>query len=176
YALAATGLVVTYTTSGVFNFAHGAVGLVAAVAFYWLRVDAGAPTWVAIAVAVLGVAPALGFLIDRVFLARLDQAGTAAQVVIPLGLLVALQGGVTATFGAASRQVDPIFSTSSFAVAGTRIGWDQVSVVGVATAAAVALAVFFRCSDLGLRMRAVVDDRELTLLAGIRAGRVTSAA
>jgi branched-subunit amino acid ABC-type transport system permease component len=176
YALAATGLVVTYTTSGVFNFAHGAVGLVAAVVFYDLRVDAGAPTWVAIAVAVFGVAPVLGVLIDRVFLARLDRAGAAAQVVVPLGLLVALQGGVTATFGAASRQVAPMFSTATFAVAGTRIGWDQVSVVVVAGAAALALGVFFRRSDLGLRMRAVVDDRELTLLTGVRAGRVTSAA
>lgn len=176
YALAATGLVVTYTTSGVFNFAHGAVGLVAAVVFYVLRVDADAPTWLAIGVAVLGVAPLLGLVIDRVFLARLDKAGAAAQVVVPLGLLVALQGGVTATFGAASRQVAPIFSTGSFGLAGTRIGWDQVSVIVVATLAAAALALFFRRSDLGLRMRAVVDDRELTLLTGVRAGRVTSAA
>jgi branched-subunit amino acid ABC-type transport system permease component len=176
YALAATGLVVTYTTSGIFNFAHGAVGLVAAVMFYGLRVDVGAPTLVAVAVAVLGVAPVLGLAIDRLFLGRLDRAGVAAQVVVPLGLLVALQGGVTAWFGAASRQVAPIFSTGSFAVAGTRIGWDQVSVVAVATLAAVALGVFFRCSDLGLRMRAVVDDRELTLLTGIRARRITSAA
>jgi len=176
YALAATGLVVTYTTSGVFNFAHGAVGLVAAVVFYGLRVDVGMPTLGAVAVAVLGVAPVLGIAIDRVFLARLDRAGPAAQVVVPLGLLVALQGGVTAWFGAASRQVAPIFSTGSFGLAGTRIGWDQLSVVAVAAVAAGVLGLFFRRSDLGLRMRAVVDDRELTLLSGIRARRVTSAA
>ena len=176
YALAATGLVVTYTTSGIFNFAHGAVGLVAAVVFYVLRVDVGMPTLLAVAVAVLGVAPLLGIAIDRVFLARLDRAGAAAQVVVPLGLLVALQGGVTAWFGAASRQVAPIFSTGSFGLAGTRIGWDQVSVVTVAAVAAAALGLFFRRSDLGLRMRAVVDDRELTLLSGIRARRVTSTA
>ena len=35
YAIAATGLVVTYTTSGVFNFAQGAVGMVAAFC-YWV--------------------------------------------------------------------------------------------------------------------------------------------
>ena len=34
YAIAATGLVVTYTTSGVFNFAQGAVGMIAAFS-YW---------------------------------------------------------------------------------------------------------------------------------------------
>ena len=43
YALAAMGLVVTYTTSGVFNFAHGAVGMVATFVFYSLRENAGVP-------------------------------------------------------------------------------------------------------------------------------------
>src|SRR2546429_509074 len=37
YALAAMGLVVTYTTSGVFNFAHGTIGMVVAYAFVELR-------------------------------------------------------------------------------------------------------------------------------------------
>ena len=39
YAIAATGLVVTYTTSGVFNFAQGAVGMIAAFG-YWELVSA----------------------------------------------------------------------------------------------------------------------------------------
>ena len=34
YAIAASGLVVTYTTSGIFNFAHGAVGMISAF-LYW---------------------------------------------------------------------------------------------------------------------------------------------
>ncbi len=54
------GLVLTYTTSGVFNFAHGAVGMFATYVFYSLRVDAGLPTALAVAVAVLGVGPAAG--------------------------------------------------------------------------------------------------------------------
>src|SRR2546428_591918 len=57
YALAAMGLVVTYTTSGVFNFAHGAAGMFAAYIFYTLRVDVGVPTWLAAALAPLLVAP-----------------------------------------------------------------------------------------------------------------------
>src|SRR3989442_16030069 len=36
YALSATGLVVTYTTSGIFNFAHGAIGMVAAFCYWQL--------------------------------------------------------------------------------------------------------------------------------------------
>ena len=41
YGLAATGLVLTYKTSGIFNFAHGAVAAGAAYLFYDLRVDQG---------------------------------------------------------------------------------------------------------------------------------------
>ncbi|MGH9005574.1 MAG: ABC transporter permease subunit, partial [Acidimicrobiia bacterium] len=48
YALVATGLVLTYKTSGVFNFAHGALGMIATYIFYSLRVDAGVPTAVAL--------------------------------------------------------------------------------------------------------------------------------
>ena len=36
YALTAMGLVVTYTTSGIFNFAQGAIGMIAAFFFYEL--------------------------------------------------------------------------------------------------------------------------------------------
>src|SRR5713101_5444429 len=36
YSLSAFGLVLTYRASGVFNFAHGAVGMVSAFAFYQL--------------------------------------------------------------------------------------------------------------------------------------------
>ena len=65
------GLVVTYKTSGVFNFAHGAVGMIATFIFYSLRVDAGVPTWLAAALAVLVVAPLIGVVIDRLLLRRL---------------------------------------------------------------------------------------------------------
>ena len=33
YSIASVGLVVTYTTSGIFNFAHGAIGIVTAIKY-----------------------------------------------------------------------------------------------------------------------------------------------
>ena len=37
YAITATGLVVTYTTTGVFNFAHGAVAMFCAFSYWQLN-------------------------------------------------------------------------------------------------------------------------------------------
>src|SRR3989440_1794945 len=82
YALASMGLVLTYTTSGVFNFAHGAIGMFATFIFYQLRVDAGWPTWSAVAVAVLVVAPLMGVGVDRVLLTRLQGASAATYVLL----------------------------------------------------------------------------------------------
>ena len=87
YAIAAMGLVVTYKTSGVFNFAHGAVGMAATFVFYSLRAHGGLPTWLAAGIAVLAVGPAIGVVIDRLLLRRLEGAPSATYVVVSLGLL-----------------------------------------------------------------------------------------
>lgn len=174
YALAAMGLVLTYTTSGVFNFAHGAVGMFATYVFYSLRVDAGVPTPLAIAIGVLGVGPALGFVIDRVLLRRLDGAPASTYVVASLGLLVALQGLAVAIYGGETRQVAPIFPTGTYRLPGVNVGVDQTLVVVVAVVVGIGLAVFFNRTHLGLQTRAVVGDRNLTELVGTSSRRVTS--
>src|SRR5690606_7127490 len=52
YAMYATGLVVVYTTTGIFNFAQGAIGVFAAFLYWQLRVDWGWPTPLAMLVVV----------------------------------------------------------------------------------------------------------------------------
>jgi branched-chain amino acid transport system permease protein len=43
YAVAASGLVLTYTTSGIFNFAHGGIGMFMAFTYWELRFNHGWP-------------------------------------------------------------------------------------------------------------------------------------
>src|SRR5438105_3631438 len=174
YALAAMGLVVTYTTSGVFNFAHGAAGMFAAYIFYTLRVDVGVPTWLAAAVAVLLVAPAIGVLIDRVLLQRFVGGSASSSIVVSLGLLVALQGTAVAIYGGETRSVVTLFPTGTFEHAGVRVGYVQLIVVVIALAAALGLTLFFRRTQLGLKTQAVVGDRALTGLVGVDARAVTT--
>ena len=59
YAVAASGLVVTYTTSGIFNFAHGAIGMFAAFVYWKLRVDWGWPAPIALVAVLLVHRPAV---------------------------------------------------------------------------------------------------------------------
>ena len=174
YAIAAMGLVVTYKTSGVFNFAHGAVGMAATFVFYSLRVDLGLPTWIAGVTAVLVVGPGLGLLIDRVLLRRLVGAPSSTYLVVSVALLVALQGFFLAVYRIGIRRMAPILPSSSFRLLGVNVGWDQASVVLIAAAVGGALFLFFR-TRLGVLTRAVVEEPGLAQLAGINGGLLTTA-
>ena len=92
YALTATGLVVTYTTSGIFNFAHGAIGMMAAFSYWQLTVGWGWPIWLALPAVLLVGAPLVGALVERVLIRPLRGAAADLSIVITLGLLLFLLG------------------------------------------------------------------------------------
>src|SRR5687768_15382369 len=81
YAILSSGLVLTYVTSGVFNFAYGAVAFSVAYTFFQLNVGIGLPTWLAALIAIFVVAPALGLLIERLVTRHLLGASTVARIV-----------------------------------------------------------------------------------------------
>jgi branched-subunit amino acid ABC-type transport system permease component len=170
YALASLGLVLTYRTSGVFNFAHGAVGMFATYLFYSARQHL--PTALAVVVAVLVVAPLMGLAIDQLF-RRLSRAGASASIVATLGLLVGLQGMAAVIYGGEARRLSPLFPTRTYRLFDINIGIDQTIVVAVALGAGLALILFFRATHLGLQTRAVVDNRALSGLVGTNSAAVT---
>ncbi len=90
YSIMASGLVLTYTTSGIFNFAHGAVAFATAYLYYQLNTGLGVPIAPALIICVFIFAPLLGLLLDRILLRRLAKAPVYARIVGTIGLLVAL--------------------------------------------------------------------------------------
>lgn len=174
YALAAMGLVVTYKTSGVLNFAHGAIAMVGAYAYYAFKVQVGLPTVIALLLIVLGVGPLVGLFIDRALLTRLQGATTTAYIVVSIGLLVLLQGGAIVLYGAPTRFVPQIFPSGTVQLPGVAVSYGQMAVVAIAAASGLGLALFFKRTHTGLQMRAVVGDPGLTSLTGGDARRIRS--
>src|SRR5690349_17871172 len=69
-ALYATGIVVVYTTTGIFNFAQAAIGAFSAFLYWQLRVDWQWPALAALALVVLVVAPLIGVGLDRLIMRK----------------------------------------------------------------------------------------------------------
>jgi ABC-type branched-subunit amino acid transport system ATPase component/branched-subunit amino acid ABC-type transport system permease component len=166
YGLTATGLVLTYKTSGIFNFAHGALATTAGYVFYSLHVTHGVPWPVTAAIAVFVLGPILGIVMELIA-RRLADVRTIYKIVATIGIILIVEGFFTARWGSDSRSFPPYLPTGkAFSISGTNVTWDQVIITLIALAATVALYVFFRFARIGLAMRGVVDNSELLDLAG----------
>ncbi|MFI7354300.1 ATP-binding cassette domain-containing protein [Streptomyces avidinii] len=191
YALLATGLVLSYSASGLFNFAHGATAYLCALTFYELHSGLGWPAVPAALLVVLALAPGLGWGLDRLMFRRLARVGETAQIVATIGLLVALPAAglwvveLLADAGAPVKPAENQFGlpgvgpspAKSWQLAeGVGIDSDQLITWVVTALVAVALWVLMRHTRLGLQLRAAVDNRALTELRGISADRLSSVA
>ena len=165
YGLTAVGLVLTYRTSGIFNFSHGALAAAGAYLFYQVRTEWGWPWPIALVISVAIGGPLAGLGLE--LLARpLARASTASKVVATVGLLTAVQGVLTAIYGASTRNFPGWLPTRVYRIASVNVGADQLLVFAIAVTLTVALTQFLRRSRTGTAMRGVVDNAELLDLAG----------
>jgi len=176
YAVSASGLVVTYNTTGIFNFAHGAMGMVLAYVFWQLWQGWGLPELVALVVTLFVAAPLLGIVVERVVMRPLYGAATSIRLAVTLGLLLVLVALAGAVWNPTTNTYDTpeLLSGNPISVAGITLSWEQLITVGVAIAVAVFLRVFFRRTRTGVAMRAVVDDPGLASLSGAPSGRIAA--
>lgn len=181
YAIAASGLVVTYTTSGVFNFAHGAVAMMGAFTFWQFSATTqdggwGWPRLLSAILVVLVVSPLFGAFVERVIMRGLRGAAEVVRIVVTIGLMLALLSIAPVIWPPdRGRNVVRFFGDAKFELAGVGISYHRVVVVVVALTVAAALRILLYNTKLGTAMRAVVDDPDLARLNGIRPDSVSMA-
>ena len=173
YALASMGIVLTYKTAGVFNFAYGAVAMFCAFVFWQFRDGWGLSQWISLPLVLFVVAPILGLILEAVF-RPLATAAVEVQIVVALGVLSFFLTLVPLPimFGSTDRNLATIFPHTHFHVGGVLIQWSGLGTLVVAAALAGALYVLLQRTAFGTATRAVVDNRELSGLIAVNAGRV----
>lgn len=176
YAVIGSGLVLTYTTAGVFNFAHGAAGMFAAFAYWQLSEGWGLPVPLALALALLVLAPAFGLFAERFLLRPVQRLGEAERLVMTIALLIGCISAARWIWNPnTARPLRPFFADRPAVHLGpATVTWHQIVTVVVAALVAVALWFLLHRTRAGCEMRASVDDQALAELNGadpLRAGR-----
>jgi branched-chain amino acid transport system permease protein len=172
FALAASGLVLTYTTTGIFNFAHGAIGMLGAFTYWQLHEDWGWPSPLALAVVLLVLAPALGALIERGIMRGLVDAPETVRIVVSISLLVALLGlGLWLWSPQEPHVTQLLFPGRRLRIFDVNVSWHQATALLLAGATALGLRLLLHNTRAGLDMRASVDSRPLAQLHGARPDR-----
>ena len=179
YAIAASGLVVTYSTSGIFNFAHGAIGMISAFLYWQVSAPTAVggwawPTWWSLIFVIFIAAPLLGATIERVIMRGLDGASEVVKIVVTVSLLLALYGLALAIWpGNLTRSIPRLFADKFVRLGTVNVPYHRIIILIAAIIVAIVLRLVLYRSRSGVAMRAVVDDRNLVRLNGARPGRLS---
>ena len=113
YAIASAGLVVTFVSTGVLNFAFGSMAYVVARFYYWLNTQHGWTTWSAGFVSLLVMAPLLGVVLYAVLFRFVRNRSSLIKIVVTIGLSVALPPIADLVFGTQTVTTAPGLALSS---------------------------------------------------------------
>src|SRR4051812_23015876 len=175
YAMSATGLVVVNTTTGIFNFAQGAIGMFLAYVDWELTVNHDVPQAIALPLTVLVIAPLIGIALDRAIMRHLQGKELVVQLIVTVGLMFAFIGLANMIWDQNNSHTLPqLFGEGGIDIAGVTLTWARLFTIGVAVALAVGLRILLFGTRLGVSMRAVVDNRGLASLSGARSELVSS--
>ncbi|WP_216892620.1 branched-chain amino acid ABC transporter permease [Nocardia alni] len=175
YAIAAAGIVVTYVSAGLINFAFGSMAYVVARVYYWLNVQLAWPTPAAAVVSLLVVAPALGTVLWALLFRGLRDQPQLIRIVATIGLSVALPPLTIVLFGnTAIPQAPGLGGTPprTFSVLGAVVNLNQIYTYAAVLVVVVAGSLVLTRTSAGLRVRALVDSEALTSMSGVNPSRV----
>jgi branched-chain amino acid transport system permease protein len=170
YSLVAIGFVLIYKTSGVLNFAQGAMVLFAALTFVSL-IEHAVPFVPALLISAV-VMVLLGFAIERLVLRPLVNQPPNTLFMATLGVSYVLEGAAQLLFGTQPHALDLGLSDLPLGIGGIEVSTFDLFAAGVAATLVVALTVFFNTTRVGLAFRAVADDHLAALAVGLRLRRI----
>jgi ABC-type branched-subunit amino acid transport system ATPase component/branched-subunit amino acid ABC-type transport system permease component len=185
YSLVASGLTLTYTATGIFNFAYGGVAFSSAYLFYLLHLGCGWPIWLTAILVIAVFAPLLGVVLDLAVFRRLARAPESAKIVATVGLLLAIPAltewicdGVIDLFNVSLPRSTTVLQAGfppglgpvpekTWHIGTIPINSNELVVFISAIVCALALWFLMRSTPLGLRMRALVDRPALAQMRGV---------
>ncbi|MGA2472771.1 MAG: ABC transporter permease [Acidimicrobiales bacterium] len=177
YAIASAGLVITYTASGILNFAFGAMAFFIARFYYFLHTQQSWGIAPAAIVAIGLAGPLMGVFLYAVLFRHLRFTSPLIKVVATVGLLVAIPALATIIFGSGAILSAPGLAPEPVHVyqfLGVPVTLDQIIVYICVVATVVVGAVVLRYTEVGLKVRAMVDSPAMTDLSGTNPDAVSA--
>jgi urea transport system permease protein len=173
--LAAAGLAITFGVMGVINMAHGEMVMIGAYVTFvvqqllhaYLPSLYGISLLIAIPMAFL-TSGVIGIAVER-SLIRWLYGRPLETLLATWGLSLVLQQVVRSLFGANNQNVDtPAWMSGAFQLGGLTLTYNRLYIILFAFLVVAALMAALRYTPLGLRMRAVTQNRRMAAAMGIR--------
>ncbi|UIR34624.1 ABC transporter permease [Rhodococcus sp. DMF-1] len=176
YAIAASGLVLTYNTSGIFNFAHGAQAMLGAFLYWQLTAGWGLPVPLALLVVLFLAGPLMGLALYVVIMRGLRDTAEVTKIVVTVSIMLGMLF-LSQWFWHPEkpRSLGMFFGDDTgIRVLGAFVRVHEILCVLAAVGIAVGLRMLFQRTRTGATMRGVVDDPDLLRLNGHNPERIAA--
>jgi branched-chain amino acid transport system permease protein len=172
YAAIALSLVLIWRGTRVLNFAQG--GMAMLTTYVAIEVIYRTHSYWAGFVIALAAGLVLGAACELTVVRPTLSRPPLNSVIVTIGLLTVIEGLAGILFGGVYRSFPPAFSIIGLRVGSTPIGVSRfdVFVAAAVLVTTLVLAVAFRYTSAGLRMRAAAFNATIARLSGIRVARV----
>ena len=171
YALVALGYTMVYGIIKLINFAHGDFIMVGAYTLVFtipLMVASGMPAWTAVIFAVVACV-AVGVGVEKVAYKPVREKGNRMSALITaVAMSLFLENLAQVLFGASPKTVSNIFKISNITVGGVTLNGNTIITIIIGVVVMLVLQAFVQNTKMGRAMRAVSEDREASILAGIK--------
>src|ERR1700722_4552304 len=176
YGIAASGLVLTYTTSGIFNFAQGAMAMLAAFTYWQFRYGWNWPAPLALFAVLAVLAPLLGIALYVGIMRGLRQTADVTKIVVTIGLMLGLIALAQWIWSPRVPRTDQLFfgEAAKFQIFGVYVTDHEGIALGCGVLIAVGIWLLFKRTRTGVAMRAGVDNQALLQLNGGRPERLAA--
>ena len=174
--LVALGLTFTFGQMNVINMAHGEFIMAGAYTTYVLQTAFGTGLitmsfGLALPAAFL-IAGTMGLILEFLLIRRM-YGRPLDTLLVTWGVSLMLQQLARDIFGAQNVNVDsPSFLDGGITVAGTDMSYSRLFIIGVVALVVIAIAIYLLRTPAGRRMRAVMQNRPLAAVSGVRTPRV----
>ncbi|CAN5669218.1 branched-chain amino acid ABC transporter permease [soil metagenome] len=172
FAMLALAIVLIYRSTGVLNLAQGEIAMFTTF-ITWSLLEAQISFWLAVGLTLVAAA-ILGGLIEWLVLRRVEHSSRLHQILVTVGLFTLFNGLALWIWGAEPRGFGPfsIFKGDPLCVDTFCISRLDLGTLLTAMLVMTLLFVIFRCTNLGLAMRATAQNRLASLLVGIPVHRM----
>ncbi|MCX8151064.1 MAG: branched-chain amino acid ABC transporter permease [Candidatus Bathyarchaeota archaeon] len=170
YILLATGLSIIFGVMKLVNFAHGQLLMIGAYLAFTTSVILGVNSYLAILVAMVGVA-IIGVAVERLTFRKVLGTEKLNEIFVSLGLIYIFENAAVLLWGNKSAQI-PSSINGILSLAGISISYDRLAAIGIVVVILLSIVFLMKRTKIGLAMQATSQKSDAAKLMGINIEKV----
>jgi len=171
YILLATGLNIIFGVMKLVNFAHGQLLMIGAYIAFTAATALGLNAYIAILLAMGGVA-LIGVGLERFTFRRVLGTDKLNEIFVSLGLIYVFENTAVLLWGNSSHQISSPFQGLQLSLGEVSIGYDRLLAISIVIIILIALFLLLKKTKIGLAMRATSQKSTASMLMGVNIEKV----